>query len=263
MTKLQKSITDIGNRSLNKRYPRATDTGLANDPSLYVEMEEISGGAGLTDGNYGDVTVASGGTAITINNGAVTNADLANAAANTYKGNGTALAAAPTDIAVAANQLVGRGASGNLGVITLGTNLSMSGTTLNAASGGSAIVTSTVNGGRFSYIVLSGTPVLTFDKSNPLAPTLTVASGTIRLVELRDTITTGSSVNPVYTLNATWADALDTAPSNVMKVSVSSGQYNIANTPQTIVGTTGTTQCVVTFNGVASDTRFIISWNNV
>lgn len=263
MNKIQKSLTDIGFRSTNRRYPKATDAGLANDPALYVEVVDLGSGGTLADGNYGDVTVASSGTAITVNAGAITNADLANAAANTYKANATASAAAPQDVAVAANQLVGRGASGNLGVITLGTNLSMSGTTLNAASGGSSIVTTTVNGGRFSYIVLSGIPVLTFDKSNPLAPTLTVAGGTIRLVELRDTITTGSSVNPVYTLNATWADALDTAPSNVMKVSVSSGQYNIANTPQTIVGTTGTTQCVVTFNGVASDTRFIISWNNI
>ena len=262
MNKIQKSLTDIGFRSTNKRYPKANDAGLANDPALYVDVVDLGTGATLADGNYGDVTVASSGTAITINNSSVTNADLANAAANTVKCNPTASAAAPTDLALAASQLLGRGASGNVAAITLGSGLTMTGTTL-SASGGSSITTATVNGGRFSYKVLSGTPVLTFDKTNPLTPTLTVASGTIALVEVRDTIVTGSSVNPVYTFNATWADAIDTDPSYVTKKAVSSGQYDLDNTPQVVVTTTGTTQCVVTINGVASDTKFIIAWNNI
>lgn len=264
MNKIQKSLTDIGFRSKNVRFPKATDSGLANDPALYTEVVDLSSASGLSDGTYGDVTVSGSGTVINYNANSVANADMATMAANTVKGNATASAAAPQDIAIGASQLFGRGSSGNLAPIALGTNLSMSGTTLNATGGGgSTVTTATVNGGRFSYIVLSGTPVLTFDKSNPLAPTLTVAGGTIRLVEVRDTITTGTSVNPVYTFNATWADAIDVDPTDVIKKSVSSGQYNISNTPQTIVTTTGTTQCVVTINGVASDTKFIITWNNV
>ena len=132
----------------------------------------------------------------------------------------------------------------------------------NATATTIANVVETVNGGRFTYKILSGTPVLTFDKSNPLTPILTVAGGTIKLIECRDIITTVTSVNPVYTFNATWADAIDVDPSYIHKKIVGSGQYDIDNTPQVIVSTTGTTQCVVTFNGVASDNKFIIGWNN-
>jgi hypothetical protein len=125
-----------------------------------------------------------------------------------------------------------------------------------------ANTTATVNGARITYQVLSGTPVLTLDKTNPLTPTLTVAGGTIKLVEFRDTIVTAVSVNPVFTFNATWADAIDVDPSYVLKKTVSSGQYDIDNTPQVIFGSTGTTQSVVTVNAVAGDMKFTIGWNN-
>jgi hypothetical protein len=76
------------------------------------------GGSGLSDGDYGDVTVSSGGTAIAIDSGAVTYAKMQDVSA--------------------ASRLIGRGSaagSGDPEEITLGTGLSMSGTMLNATGG--------------------------------------------------------------------------------------------------------------------------------
>lgn len=97
----------------------------------------------------GDVTSSAGSLALTIAANAVTNAKLATMAANTVKANATSGAATPTDIALSASQLFGRGSTGDLAPITLGTNLSMSGTTLNASGGG-------VSDGDKGDIIVSG-----------------------------------------------------------------------------------------------------------
>jgi hypothetical protein len=74
------------------------------------------------DGDKGDVTVGGTGTTLTIDNDAVTYAKMQNISA--------------------ASLLLGRGSAGGAGdpqEITLGTNLSMSGTTLNATGGGGGL----------------------------------------------------------------------------------------------------------------------------
>ncbi len=86
----------------------------------------------------GDVT---GATALTIAANAVDNAKLADMAANSVKARVGGSAGDPSDVALAASQLLGRGATGDVAAITLGTNLSMTGSTLNASGGGGGSVT--------------------------------------------------------------------------------------------------------------------------
>lgn len=135
--------------TVDQNYKAGKGNGLDTSNIGFKKLAPVTdlgtGGAGLSDGDYGNITVGGSGTTMTIDAGVVTNTMQANMAANTYKANATASTAAPQDVAVAANQLVGRGASGNLGVITLGTGLSMSGTTLNAAAAGDTLVQENVS----------------------------------------------------------------------------------------------------------------------
>lgn len=91
---------------------------------------------GVTDGDKGDITVSSSGTVWTIDNDAVTYGQIQNVTGNSFLGRAASGAGDVGEISVGASELVGRGSTGNITSITLGTNLSMSGTTLNATGGG-------------------------------------------------------------------------------------------------------------------------------
>lgn len=99
------------------------DPGASGGTSKYLREDGTwqTPAGGVSDGDKGDITASGSGATWTIDNDAVTYAKIQNVSA--------------------ASKLLGRGdsGSGDPQEITLGTNLSMSGTTLNASGGGSGL----------------------------------------------------------------------------------------------------------------------------
>jgi hypothetical protein len=109
---------------------------LGSGLSMTGTVLSSSGGGGVSDGDKGDITVSSSGTAWTIDNNTVTYAKMQDASAgNVVLCRANSASGDYGEISLAASRLLGRGSTGDVAAITLGTNLSMSGATLNAAAG--------------------------------------------------------------------------------------------------------------------------------
>lgn len=107
-----------------------------------TKLDGIAAGANAyTHPNHtGDVTsTGDGATAIAAN--AVTNAKLADMPPNTVKVRAAGTSGDPSDLALGASQLLGRGATGDVAPIALGTGLTMTGATLNATGLGDMLKT--------------------------------------------------------------------------------------------------------------------------
>ena len=243
--------SDGGGAPTNATYVTlTTDTTLTNERTLAVSsnLSLTDGGAGLavtigTGVFTGDVTTSANSFATTIANAAVTYAKIQNVGANSVLCRAAATSGAVGEIAIGASQLFGRGSTGDLTPITLGTNLSMSGTTLNATGGGGGAPT----GATYITVSLDGT--LTAERTLAVGAALTLTDG-----GANSTITVGTSA---FTGDVTTsANSFDTAigANKVLDTMIrqSSGLSVIgrsANTTGNVADITGTANQVLRVSG--------------
>lgn len=128
-----------------KMQNEVASTLLGNPTALSAAPSEITLNATLSFSGSslqrsaltGDVTASAGSNSLAISTNAVTYSKFQQAlAGNVVLANPTAGVANYSEVALALNQLLGRGSSGNIAAITLGGGLSMSGTTLSSTGSG-------------------------------------------------------------------------------------------------------------------------------
>jgi hypothetical protein len=218
--------------------------------SSYVPFDELvqrlldtglfGGGGGLVDGDYGDVTVSSGGTVITLDGGAVTLAKMADVAAGTvfYRKTGGAgvpevqtLATLKADLAIAYGDVSGLGTAAQQNIGTSGANVPL----LNAVNSWSAAQTfGAITTGR---ITASSTAQITSSASPSSGVGLELGWSTANTAALvqaidrdagsqwKDLWLRGSVISlRCHATTGTPAEALNVSPSGV---NVTSGYFDV------------------------------------
>lgn len=117
----------------------AANTVKANATAGTADPADLAVGTNTVVGRVAGNIVAAQVVTAQIADNAVTFAKLQDGVANTVLARAAATDGDVAGVALSTSQLLGRGATGDIAAITLGTNLSMSGTTLNATGGGGGV----------------------------------------------------------------------------------------------------------------------------
>lgn len=116
--------------SLFRRLGAVEDRTSALETS--IQNIQVSS-SGVSDGDKGDVTVSGSGATWTIDDDVVTFAKMQNVAANSVPARAANSSGDLSEVSLSASQLLGRGSTGDVAAISLGSGVSMSGTTLSAS----------------------------------------------------------------------------------------------------------------------------------
>jgi hypothetical protein len=260
-------------------FGQTTTDGIANNAVTLAKFQTIAtdsilGRATASTGNVevltalpfaftGDVTRPVDSNVQTIANDAVTYAKMQNVAANSVLARSAGTSGDVGEVALAASQLLGRGATGDVAAITLGTNLSMSGTTLNATGGGgtniNTIYIDQAGGTSDTYGILAGT-------RNGTNQVFTVsqgayATGTLKVWRNGQLMTQGTGEDFVETTPASGTFTFDVAPASTDEITV---EYQVVDTTSNTIAFKDTAMGVIVHGATAGTARptgyAVVTW---
>lgn len=163
--------------------PMATSTVLGRGPTGNIDDLTIGAGLVISDTALGraaltgDVTAAANSNTTAIAANVVTNAQLAQAGANSIKSNSTASTANVSDLTINASRVTGRGPTGNLTGLTVGAGLTISDTNIGrAALTGDVTASADSNATTISALAVQGSMVANNTIGNGKLSTMATAT---------------------------------------------------------------------------------------